>query len=238
MTSIASTNNAALLILQQVRPPATHENGPQKSATDEIAAIINRVAGGDSPVKTQAASQITSSLLDVKQANDDIVADALKFLDSDGFKSSDPGVKDTLKSLISQDGGGFAALVKAEKAKNPRLADENAITNAIMKMIKGNRDKFTDDEIVMGFRYSNGSSNITSIDDKSGKSTYGALSARHNAARDEDTATLKEFLEVAKDPTKPNSFDGSRLKSTASAMFAAIDELNAWGDKWREAFGF
>ncbi len=238
MTSIASTNNAALLILQQVRPPATHENGPQKSATDEIAAIINRVAGGDSPVKTQAASQITSSLLDVKQANDDIVADALKFLDSDGFKSSDPGVKDTLKSLIAQDGGGFAGLVKAEKAKNSRLADENAITNAIMKMIKGNRDRFTDDEIVMGFRYSNGSSNITSIDDKTGNSTHRALWARHTAAQDEATATLKEFLEVAKDPTKPNNFDGSRLKTTLLATLAAGAELGAWGDRWQQAFGF
>lgn len=238
MTSIAATNNAALLILQQVRPPATNENSTQTKATDAIAAIIYKVAGGDSPVQTQAASQITSGLLDLKQANDDIVADALKFLDSDGFKSSDPGVKDTLKSLISQDGDGFAALVKAEKAKNPRLADENAITNAIMKMIKGNRDKFTDDEIVMGFRYSNGSSNITSIEDIDGNSTRSALSARQDAAQDEYTATLKELLEIAKDPTKPNNFDGSRLKSTASAMFAAIDELSAWGDKWRDTFGF
>ncbi|WP_429172920.1 hypothetical protein [Ensifer sp. LBL] len=189
-------------------------------------------------MKTQAASQITSGLLDIKQANDDIVSDALKFLDSDGFKSSDPGVKDTLKSLIGQDGSRFADLVKAEKVKRPGIADENAITNALLKFIKGNREKFTNDEIVIGFRYSNGSSNILNIEDINGNSTRGALWARHTAAQDEATAAMKELLEVAKDPTKPNNFDGSRLKTTLLATLAAGAELAAWGDRWADAFGF
>lgn len=238
MTSIAATNNAALLILQRAQAPLPQESGGQAGAIDAISAIIYKVAGGDSPVRTQAASQITSGLLDLKQANDDIVSDAMDFLRSGGFQSSDPSVGDTLKALISEDGDRFAGLVKAEKARRPGITDENAITNALVGLIRGNREKFTGDEFVIGFRHSNGSSNIINIEDINGYSTRGALSARHSKAQDEATATLKELLEVAKDPTKPNSFDGSRLKSTMLAMLAASAELSAWGDKWADAFGF
>lgn len=59
MTSVAATNNAALLILQRAQAPLPQESGGQAGAIDAISAIIYKVAGGDSPVRTQAASQIT-----------------------------------------------------------------------------------------------------------------------------------------------------------------------------------
>ncbi|MDK1376719.1 MULTISPECIES: hypothetical protein [unclassified Sinorhizobium] len=238
MTSISATTNAALLILQQVRAPASQENGNESSATDEITAIVNKVSTRDSPVKMQAASQINSGLLDVKQTNGEIVSGALQFLESEDFKSSDPSVKDTLKKLISEDGDRFAALVKAEKANHAGITDDNAIANAIYGLIKGNRDRFTDNEFVIGFRFSNGGSNMLNIEDINGNSTSGALSARHSANMAEWAAAVDGFLEAGNDTTKLTNSEGGKLKSVITSVFAGLAEQAAWNNKWREAFGF
>lgn len=230
MTSFSPISNAAVLILQQANAAVLANDVGTESPTDKIAAIINGVSSEDSAVKTQASSRINSGLRDVKQANDSIVSNALKFLVSDNFKSSDPSVKDTLKQLISEEGSKFAALVRAEKAKHPGTSDDNAIANAIQGLIRSNRDKFTDDEFVIGFRFANGGKILANIEDINGNSTTKSLdairSANHAAMtsaglafRAAYEAAIEAYFAAGEDPSKLISVEaGKSLDETTKAL--------------------
>lgn len=237
MTAISSANNAALLILQQTNAsllPNKQQAG--KSAADTIAAIANGVSSQTSTVKTQASSTINSALLDVKESNDGIVSSALDFLDSDNFKTSDSSVTDVIKKLINDDGDKFASLVKAEKAKHPGISDDNAMANAIQRLIRDNRSKFGDGEFVIGIKLRSGGGIISNIEDKNGNSTSNTLTAALKAAQ-------SSVIEAAK---IINSSDGSNTDAlkAASAMLTNSDfgkaskDLGAWIDEWMNAFGF
>lgn len=207
-----------------------------KSAADTIAAIANGVSSQTSAVRTQASSTINSALLDVKESNDGIVSSAINFLDSDNFKTSDAGITDVIKKLINDDGDKFASLVKAEKAKNPSISDDNAMANAIQRLIRDNRSKFGDGEFVIGFKLGSGGAIISNIEDKNGNSTSKTLTAGLQAAH----STVIEAAEVI------NSSDGTdtdALKAASAALNnsnfgKASNDLGAWIDKWRNAFGF
>lgn len=237
MTAISSANNAALLILQQTNAsllPNKQQAG--KSAADTIAAIASGVSSQTSAVKTQASSTINSALLDVKESNDGIVSSALDFLDSDNFKTSDAGVTDVIKKLINDDGDKFASLVKAEKAKNPSISDDNAMANAIQRLIRDNRSKFGDGEFVIGFKLRSGGGIISNIEDKNGNSTSKTLTAALQAAH----SALTEAGDII------SRSDGSNTDEleTASAILTngnfgkALKDVGAWVDKWLNAFGF
>ncbi|GAA3059241.1 hypothetical protein GCM10010520_04550 [Rhizobium viscosum] len=237
MTAISSANNAALLILQQTNAsllPTKQQAG--KSAADTIAAIANGVSSQTSAVKTQASSTINSALLDVKESNDGIVSSALDFLDSDNFKTSDASVTDVIKKLINDDGDKFASLVKAEKAQHPNISDDNAIANAIQRLIRDNRSKFGDGEFVIGFKLGSGGGIISNIEDKNGNSTSKTLTAALKAAQ----SSLTEAAEVI------NSSDGTNTDALKAASAAlnnsnfgkATKDFGAWVDEWMNAFGF
>jgi len=237
MTAISSANNAALLILQQTNAsllPNKQQAG--KSAADTIAAIVNGVSSQTSAVKTQASSTINSALLDVKESNDGIVSSALDFLDSDNFKTSDASVTDVIKKLINDDGDKFASLVKAEKAQHPSISDDNAIANAIQRLIRDNRSKFGDGEFVIGFRLGNGGGIISNIEDKNGNSTSKTLTAALQAAH-------SAVIDGAKIISSSDGSNTDELK-TASAMLTnsnfgkTTNDVGAWIDKWLNAFGF
>ncbi|MDR6664266.1 hypothetical protein [Rhizobium sp. 1399] len=237
MTAISSANHAALLILQQTNAsllPNKQQAG--KSAADSIAAIANGVSSQTSAVKTQASSTINSALLDVKESNDGIVSSALDFLDSDDFKTSDAGVTDVIKKLINDDGDKFASLVKAEKAKNPSISDDNAMANAIQRLIRDNRSKFGDGEFVIGFKLGNGGKIISNIEDKNGNSTSNTLMAGLQAAH-------SAVIEAAEVINSSDGTDTDALKAASAALNnsnfgKATNDLGAWIDKWRGAFGF
>ncbi len=237
MTAISSANNAALLILQQTNAsllPNKQQAG--KSAADTIAAIVNGVSSQTSAVKTQASSTINSALLDVKETNDGIVSSALDFLDSDNFKTSDADVTDVIKKLINDDGDKFAALVKAEKAKNPGISDDNAIANAIQRLIRDNRSKFGDGEFVIGFKLGNGGKIISNIEDKNGNSTSKTLTAALQAAHSSVTEAAK--IISSSDGSNTDELEMASAMLTNSNFGEALKDFGGWVDKWLNAFGF
>lgn len=237
MTAISSMNSAALLILQQANASSTAINdNAATSAVDKITALANGVSSQTSAVKTQASSTINSALLDVKETNDGIVSSALDFLDSGSFKTSDSSVTDVIKKLINDDGDKFASLVKAEKARNPGITDDNAIANAIQNLIRANRSQFGDGEFVIGFQLSNGGAIIANIEDKNGNSTSNTLMAGLQASH-------SSFIEAAKVINNSDGSDTDALKAASAALndgafTSAFDDLTAWNAKWQEAFGF
>jgi hypothetical protein len=237
MTAISPANSAALLILQQTNASLlSNKQQAGKSAADTIAAIANGVSSQTSAAKTQASSTINSALLDVKESNDGIVSSAINFLDSDNFKTSDAGITDVIKELINDDGDKFASLVKAEKAKNPSISDDNAMANAIQRLIRDNRSKFGDGEFVIGFKLGSGGAIISNIEDKNGNSTSKTLATGLKTAQ---SALIDAGMIISRS-------DGSNTDELkmASAMLnnsnfgKASNDLGAWIDKWRNAFGF
>lgn len=236
MTSLSSVNNAALLILQRANVSDSSQDSSDASAADRIAAIVNGVSSEDSAVKIQASSTINSGLLDIRQANDSIVSHALDFLDSDGFKSSDPSIKDALKQLISDESNSFAALVKAEKAKNPRITDDNAMANAIQGLIKSNRDKFTDDEFVIGSKLTGGGAILANIEDIDGNSTSKTLTKNVQAQHAAFTASVEAL--IGADKNDPDALKAASAGLKDRGLFEALEASYNWTSGWREAFGF
>jgi len=236
MTSISSVNNAALLILQQTSSSSVANDNDQ-TAADKITAIVNGVSGETSPVKTQASSTINSALLDVKEKEESTVQAALDYLDSDLFQSSDPTVKDTLKKLISENGSEFALKVKMQQSKNSGISLENAIAIALTETINGNRDKFTVDEIVVGFKLPGGGGLISNIADINGNSTQQSLMDNLKEQRESyiSAAAALHGSSETSDPETLKSISAALNGNTFSGELAALE---SWNNKWREAFGF
>lgn len=237
MTSVFSVNNAALLILRQPYASTVLAAGPA-TAADKIAAIASGVSSEDDAVKTQASSAINSALLDMKGADDKIVSDALAFLDSESFQSSDPSVKDTLKQLISEKGDQFVALVNAEKAKHPGITSDNAMANAIRGLIDGNRDRFGDGEFIIGFKLANGGSIIANIADINGNSTSQLLSEESSTARAAFVDAFADFRAVDEDDPEAVKSAGRAMTASLSSALEAANAHMQWMQKWADAFGF
>lgn len=236
MTSISPANSAALFILRQVDSSSVPLNDKgAKSATDKIAAIANGISGETSTPKAQASSAINKALLDRQENQDGIVSNALAFLDSENFKTSDAGVTDVIKRLISEDGAKFASLVNAEKAKGSGMTSDNAMANAIRTLIRDNRSQFGVDEFVIGFKLSNGGAILDNIEDINGNSTSKTLMADLQAAQSAVTEAAKVIHISNRDNT-----DALRA---ASAVFKdgsftkASEASSQWLVKWMDAFG-
>lgn len=236
MTLISPVNGAALLILQQANASSARpDDSKANSAADNIAAIVNGISSQTSVPKAQAASAIGKALLDSHESRDGIVSDALAFLDSDSFKTSDVGVTDVIKRLIIDDGARFASLVNAEKAKGSGMTNDNAMANAIRSLIRDNRSQFGADEFVIGFKLSNGGAIIDNIEDINGNSTSKKLMSDLQAAQ-------SALTEAAKIIHISNSDNTDALKA-ASAVFndsnftKASEASSQWLAKWLDAFG-
>jgi len=233
MTTINQAGSTALLLLRQANTPAS-ALGANFKAT--VAAMPP--SGYASAAKLQVNSSIQSALLDIKQANDSIVSGALEFLDSGNIKSNDPSVTDTIKQIISNDGDKFAALVKAEKTRSPAISDDNAIANAIQKLIRDNRSQFGDDEFVIGFKLSSGASIIANIEDVDGKSTSNTLRSNVSSKQKAYLDAIAAFQAATKDSNSLIIPGGASLRETAIAMATAQDAAYDWTMKWYKAFGF
>jgi len=237
MTSISSVNNAALLILWQTSAASAASRADAgKSAADNIAAIVNGISDEASRARTQASSVINSTLLDMKETDDDLISGALALLDSDSFQSSDPNVANVIKKLISDDGDKFASLVKMEKAKSPGISDDNAIANAIQSLIRSNRSSFGDEEFVIGIKLSSGGAIISNIEDINGNSTINRLNANVDASR----ATLINAAKLLNgaDGSDPDVLKAASAGLTNNGLIKALDDVAQWMIHWKDTFCF
>ncbi|WEX74558.1 hypothetical protein PYH37_001996 [Sinorhizobium numidicum] len=116
----------------------------------------NKVSSEASGAQTQAAASINSALLDIAEKQNAVVSIALKFIDSDKFKSSDPTIKETLKKVIAANREAFAARITDQQSNSPEMSMEEAIANAITITIRSNRDRFADGEILVGYKVPTG----------------------------------------------------------------------------------
>jgi hypothetical protein len=233
MTSIASVNNAALLILRQTNDASNGGNSSnQASPADDLISTANGVSSENSPAKTKASSAINGALLDLKEKQDSTVQAALEFIDSDNFQSSDPTLKDTLKKIISENGEDFARKVQSWQVKAPGISLDNAISNALKETITRNRDKFSDGEIVIGTKYARGGMGLTAIPAKDGSSTYQSLT---DASKAEALALMQANRDavneaIANGETPP----GLKTPENLPAHQATRD----WANKWFNEFGW
>ena len=231
-TSAISTASAALRILKRPSPLDAINIDPSMSPMDRLTAIVNAVSSEDSPAKTDAASKITSSLLDQQESADNIVARALKLFDSDTVKTSDPKIKEILKGVIEKNSSEFAMFYRQQLAKTPGVSDDNAMVNAMTSMITRHRDLFGDDEFIFGAKLANGGVVLTNISDKSGKSTSATLSERRcelNAQIRDIYKSLWSGNEIA---------DSEAILKEKQAALSEIEhaQIDYW-DGWRKAFG-
>ena len=234
MTSVSSSSNAALMILQQVKPPAPGEGHKTKveSAVDKIAAIAQKISGGDSAAKTQAADTINKAMLDADQSKVEMVSKGLAYLDSDGFRTDNPTARDTLKKLLSGDQGGkFALLVKIEQANKPGISDENAMAIAFSSLIENNRSQFGQDEFLIGFKFSNGGGIGWNVEDVNGNST----TKRINEAKRNLSDQMKPLFERMRNEIDSESTEDSSSCNTLSDLLDEtiklsfeLNEFDSW----------
>ncbi|MGM4908439.1 hypothetical protein [Rhizobium sp. 768_B6_N1_8] len=110
------------------------------------------------------------------------------------------------------------------------------MANAIQRLIRDNRSKFGDGEFVIGFKLGSGGAIISNIEDKNGNSTSKTLATGLKTAQ---SALIDAGMIISRS-------DGSNTDELkmASAMLnnsnfgKASNDLGAWIDKWRNAFGF
>ncbi|MCJ8521863.1 hypothetical protein ABID21_005037 [Pseudorhizobium tarimense] len=223
MTSIASANSAALLILRQTNDASNAGNSSnQTSPADDLTSTVNGVSSENSPAKTKASSAINGALLDLKEKQDSTVQAALDFIDSDNFKASDLTLKDTLKKLISENGEDFAKKVQAWQVRAPGISLENALINAVKDTITDNREQFTSGEIILGIKFpSGGAAGLTSIPALDGSSEHGTLID----ARKAELAEFSARIRAGETEFKPD--DGSHHTA-----------MQDWANKWFDEFGW
>ena len=231
-TSSISTASAALQILKRPSPLDAINSDPSMSPMDRLTAIVNAVSSEDSPAKTDAASKITSSLLDQQESADSLVARAMKLLESNSVVMSDPSLKDVLKSVVTGNPGEFAAFFRKELSSKQGITDDNAMINALSSMIGKHRDCFGDGEFVFGAKLGNGGVILTSIKDKNGKSADSEL-----ASKIDDLQTKMADLAESQDPERSPADYRKQMSEIGAAFQAAVRERYDYWAKWADKLG-
>ncbi|WEX86449.1 hypothetical protein PZN02_002732 [Sinorhizobium garamanticum] len=232
MTSVSSVsdNTAALMILQQSR--VADDKPP--SAADPLLEAANKVSSEPSAAQTQAVAAVNSALLDLAAKQDSLVSIAMKFIDSDKFKSSDPTIKETLKKVIESNREAFAARIMDQQANQPGMLLEEAIANAVTMTIRGNRDRFAEGEIFVGYKTS-GNLILHNIADITGYSSSRYLEEDLEEAQDAYEQAVRGLEEAEDDQLRW----ATRDHEVASRYYEeAQDALMEWNATWLRKFGW
>ncbi|MDK1373585.1 MULTISPECIES: hypothetical protein [unclassified Sinorhizobium] len=232
MTSVSSVsdNTAALLILQQSR--VADDKPP--SAADPLLEAANKVSSEPSAAQTQAVAAVNSALLDLAEKQDSLVSIAMKFIDSEKFKSSDPNIKETLKKVIESNREAFAARIMDQQANQPGMPLEEAIANAITMTIRSNRDRFAEGEIFVGYKIFD-SKILHNIADITGYSSSRYLEEDLEEAEDAYEQAVRGLAEAEGDQLQW----ATRDHEVASRYYEeAQDALMEWNSTWLKKFGW
>lgn len=235
MTPISPTSNVALEILRRTTAESEEKAGSTDSA-DSILKAANGVSAEPGKATTQALGAINNSMLELKARADAFIGQALELVNSDRFKASDPNVGATLKAILTEQGEAFAGRVEAELLNNPGLRHEEAIFNALTATVRGNRGRFAETEIVLGYELKTGGSQLHYVADAEGHSSGQFLAYAESEARIgldiARTARLNAKGDAALAATLKAEEDAERIYQRTQ------QSVKDWNGFWQKKFGW
>jgi len=235
VTIISPTSNVALEILRRTATEAEEKAGSADSA-NSILKAANGVSAEPGKATTQALGTINNSMLELKARADAFVGMALELVNSDRFKSSDPNVKATLKAILNEQGEVFAGRVEAELLNDPDLKQEEAIANALTATVRGNRSRFAESEIVLGYDLKIAADQLHYVADADGHSTGGFLADAREEAR--------IGLDIAREARFNAKGDAAlaealKVEEAAERIYRRTQQsVNDWNGYWTKKFGW
>ncbi|MGK6317515.1 hypothetical protein [Neorhizobium sp. DT-125] len=228
MTSISATEPAALLILQQpaAQAAATAEEGKEQETKPDLVKVANGISGEPSKEAVKAAFAVSLAFVEM-DAKSQLAADAAEFIDSDKFAVSDPTVKDTLKALIAEKGWEFMQMVKQQQEAHGGIGKEDLYALVLTQMVARNRERFTDDEFEMAFKFKDRPGLVIFVPDSEGNSTYRELT---KALSDEENFAHKTGDDTALNEVRSAFAEYKSAWTTAFSfsdppMFLDIDNV-------------
>ncbi|MBD9625745.1 MULTISPECIES: hypothetical protein [Ensifer] len=235
MTTISPTSNVALEILRRTTAEAEEKAGSADSANNILKAA-NGVSAEPGRATTQAQGAVNNSILELKARADAFVGTALELLNSDRFKSSDPNVKAVLKEILNEQGEIFAGRVEAELLNNPGLRHEAAIANALTATVRGNRSRFAETEIVLGYKLKTAGDQLHYVADAEGHSSGQFLADAQNEAR-----IGLDIAQKARANAKGDAALAAALKAEEEAerIYRRTQQsVSDWNGYWTKKFGW
>jgi hypothetical protein len=235
MTSISPMNQVALEILRRTTAEAEEKAGSADSANNILKAA-NGVSAVPGKATTQALGAINNSMLELKARSDAFIGAALELVNSDRFKASDPNVRATLKEILNQQGEAFAGRVEAELLNNPGLRHEEAIFNALTATVRGNRSRFAETEIVLGYELKTGGSQLHYVADAEGHSSGQFLADAESEARIGFDIARAARLNAKGDAALAEAL---RAEEEAERIYRRTQQnVKDWSGFWLKKFGW
>ncbi|WP_077959946.1 hypothetical protein [Ensifer adhaerens] len=234
MTTISPTSNVALEILRRTAEP--EEKAGSTDSASGILQVANGVSAEPGKATKQALGAVSTSMLEHTARSDAFIGQALEMVNSDRFKASDPNVRATLKEILTQQGEIFAGRVEAELLNDPDLKHEEAIALALTATVRGNRSRFAETEIVLGYDLKIAADQLHYVADAEGHSSGQSLADAASEAR-----IGLDIARGARINAKGDAALAEALKAEAEAekIYKRTQQsLNDWNSFWTKKFGW